>query len=502
MEKQDRLQLTIPNDLSYISLAQHCVCEMARRIGFAHDAVAEIELAVEEACANVIKHGFEPGEHGTFDIACERVPLGIKIVLKDKGIPFDPKQLPQYDPDAALTERSTAGMGTFLMKEVMDEVSYHNLGLGGKEMHLVRHLPRRAVTDYFSAAELKAEEGPRQPKVIEEKIEYVARRLEPREAIEVSKCAYKSHGYTFFDDHIYYPERIVELNESGEMVSIVAVTKKDSIFMGHTAFVYPYPGAEIAELTFAFVNVEYRGQGCLSRMMEELVRTPKRFELSGMYAYAVANHLFTQKAMVRYKIHDCGILLATSPATWEFKGISESNDQRISVVLSYQYLKPPVHKAIYAPPQHAEMIGKLYQIIEAKAELRTPPAMPELPNQASEIETTLFASEQCGEIVIGRCGSQVAREVRIILRDLCLKGMAAINLFLNLEDPATYYVTAELEKLGFFFAGILPGSKGGDSLILQYLNNVPFDYAKVLAYSPMAQEILAYIKARDPNVVQ
>ena len=35
----------------------------------------------------------------------------------------------------------------------------------------------------------------------------------PEEAIEVSKCAYKSHGYTFFDDHIYYPERIVEHDE-------------------------------------------------------------------------------------------------------------------------------------------------------------------------------------------------------------------------------------------------------------------------------------------------
>jgi len=41
----------------------------------------------------------------------------------------------------------------------------------------------------------------------------------------------------------------------------------------------------------------------------------------------------------------------------------------------------------------------------------------------------------------------------------------------------------------------------GDTLILQFLNNVDLDYTKITAYSDAAKEMLAYIRARDPNLV-
>ena len=60
-------------------------------------------------------------------------------------------------------------------------------------------------------------------------------------------------------------------------------------------------------------------------------------------------------------------------------------------------------------------------------------------------------------------------------------------------------MTAEFEKLGFFFAGVLPCARIGDTLILQYLNNVDLDYEKIAAYSDIAKELLGYIRAHDPN---
>jgi len=88
------------------------------------------------------------------------------------------------------------------------------------------------------------------------------------------------------------------------------------------------------------------------------------------------------------------------------------------------------------------------------------------------------------------------------LRDLCVKQIASITLFLNMSDPATFFLTSEFEKMWFFFSGILPGTSVGEALILQYLNNVPFDYAEVMLYTDFAKEILAYIKDRDPNVIR
>lgn len=456
--------------------------------------------------AHVVERGTDAGEHATFDVRFERTPLGMDIVIREKGMPFDPAKIPEYRRGDSLEGQETTGIGAFLMKEIMDKVTFSNLGMGGQEVRMSKHLQNRNIEEMMTPAERNATEAEppvAKPRGVEGKIEYDVRRLNAEEAIEVSKCAYKSHGYTFFDDHIYYPDRIVELNESGEMVSAVAVTK-ENVFMGHAALVYPYPGqAYIAELTFVFVNVEFRSQGCMNRLCEFLFN-PKKYNqpyrLDGVYAYAVTNHVFTQKVMVKYEINDCGLLLATSPATWIFKGIDGDASQRISVVLSYKYLTPPVPVKIYAPPRHREMIGKLYANIGGKPEFVEPPAGTKPPEQDSAIETRVFASEQCGEIELKKPGRHVVKEVRGILRDLCIKQIASIQLFLNLEDPLTASLCAEFERLGFFFAGILPGAAIGDTLILQYLNNVPFDYGKLRIHTEMGKELTAYIKGLDPNV--
>ncbi|RPI21073.1 MAG: ATP-binding protein [Acidobacteria bacterium] len=499
MPKPEMIRLTLPNDISYLPIAQLCVRELSRKFGFPEEELDQIDLGVEETVANVVQHAFEVDEAATFDIICQKIPLGLEIVIKDKGLPFDPRQVPDFRP-AASEGDDASGLGLFLARQAMDKVSFNNLGPEGKETRLVKYLPKKNIEDYLSESErMQTEPVPTEPAVIQEKIPYDVRELRPAEAIQVSRCAYKSHGYTFFDDHIYYPDRLIELCDSGQMISAVAVTKENT-FMGHAALVYPCLAARIAELTFLFVNVEYRGQGCGNRLTEYLFTVPKRYPLDGIYAYAVTNHVFTQKVLVKFKFGDCGLLLATSPATWMFKGIEDST-QRISVILSYEYTNPPEPLPLYAPVHHREMIAKLYANLGASHCFMDPPDAAAAPSGESVLETEVNMAESCGEIHVKKCGEQAVREVRAILRDLCLKQVAAVNLFLNLQDPATYFLTRKFEELGFFFAGILPKAGVGEALILQYLNNVALDYAKIHAYTDIAKELLGYVRDRDPNVI-
>ncbi|MCX7019753.1 MAG: ATP-binding protein [Candidatus Sumerlaeota bacterium] len=498
MHDRDQLKLTVPNDLAYYPIARSFVREVAKMIGFDGSELNQIEVGVEEAVTNVMKHAYDAEENSTFDIICEQIPAGIKIVLKEKGIPFDPENIPSYKPADTLDDISTSGIGVYLMKAVLDECSFHNLGTEGKETRLIKYLkdkPGQAPPVRHSRASAETSE----PEVIKEKLDFDIRLMDEHEAIEVSRCAYKSHGYSFFDDHIYYPERLVELNKTGEMISAVAVTREGK-FMGHAALLYQSPEDKIAELTFVFVNVEYRGQGAFNRLIEFLFSVPKPREMAGIYAYAVANHIFTQKATARYSINDCGILLATSPASWKFKGIAGDPSQRISVVLSFKYLETPKRLVLYPPEHHKEMIAKLYRNIGAEHDLVAPQSGGLDPAQEqSEIETSVNKNEGCAEIFVRRCGSNAAREIRKLLRDYCLQQYASINLFLNMGDPAIHALTREFEELGFFFAGILPCARTGDTFMLQYLNNVDMDYTKVTAYSGMAKEMLVYIHDHDPN---
>ena len=498
MSKNTSVVLTLPADMGYLRVAQQCARAVAAQWGFDDESIGKIELGLEEAVSNVVKHAFALGGDNTFAMVFERVPLGLRIRIKEKGMPFDPRRLPSYDPGKAEDAEAACGLGLHLMKSAMDEVSFQNLGSEGKETLLVKYLARGGVGEMGGegAADEAPPDGRPEPSVIQEKIEYDVRALQPAEAIEVSRCAYKSHGYTFFDEHIYYPDRLIELNESGEMMSAVAVTKAGD-FMGHAALVYPEPGAKIAELTFVFVNLEYRGQGCMNRLCDFLFNS-KAHRLSGIYAYAVSNHVFTQKVMMKHGFGDCCIDLATSPATWEFKGMAE-NTQRISVIMSFKYLEPPLRLVLHPPAHHREMIEACYRNIGASHLFAEPGAAPEPPAEESRIDCRIFASESCGEIHLLRPGRNAVREVRLALKAMCLKQVASISLFLNLADPAACHLTAELETLGFFFAGILPQAAVGEALVLQYLNNVELDYAKIQAHSDMAKRLLSYIQERDPN---
>jgi len=495
METNESIKMTFPNKLSYSFLVQLFVREIASMIGFSGHELNQIDVAVEESVSNIMVHTSEE-ELPTFDIVCEKIPGGIKIILKDMGIPFDPEHIKKYELSKNLDDISAAGLGIYLIQKMMDDLSFRNLGTGGKETVMIKYLPgSAALKEHIEVAEtLQA------PGIITEKIEYDVRGLDENEAIEVSRCAYKTHGYTFFDDHIYFPERLVEMNRTSEMISAVAVTK-DHVFMGHGALLYQYPEDTIAELTFIFVNVEFRGQGALNRMVDYLFQVPKKRELRGAYSYAVTNHVFTQKSMLKCQLKDCGLLLATSPASWKFKGITDAC-QRISVLLSFKYMTPPVPYDIFIPEHHQAMVRKIYDNIGTVHNFITPAAdQNRFDLRESILKTGVNELEGCAEIFVAAYGADILTQLRKTLRNYCLQQISAINLFLKLTDPLTYWLTEEIEKMGFFFAGILPETRIGDALILQYLNNVCLDYDKIQLLSDISRELFTYIKDRDPNII-
>lgn len=497
--KSDEVRMTIPAEERFIPLATETARQYAGIIGFSEDNLYKIELAVEEAVQNVIHHGLaEPDDTPTFDISFSiSEPYGICIRIGEKGIPFDPSKVSVYDPAQASMYFEMSGLGVQLIRGMMDTLEYRNLGLGGKETVLVKYLGtarqgKGAADKALPAAEEK-KDG------VSEPLPFNVRRLEPAEAIEVSRGAYRSHGYTFFNDVIYYPEKIREFNEKGLMISAVAVTRRQE-FMGHGALLLSGPDARIGEINFVFVNRQYREQNCLSRITQFLFKTALEKNLVGICGYAVTAHVYSQKMGMKTGSQPVAILLATSPMSWEFKGIAGQLTQRISVVLLFVYIRAPQKRVLHAPDRHRERIRLMYANLKAGHTFEKTPVPPDsVREEASIIRTDVSEVENCAEIWIVRAGSKVAGDVRRTLRKLCVKGLAAISLFLSLEDGSAAVYADAFEKMGFFFAGILPETPIGDAMILQYLNNIEIDYSAVKVLPGETQTLLDYIRDCDPN---
>src|ERR1035437_7706087 len=88
--------LIVPNEMSYLPAIQAFAGETARAAGFDKHDVQKILLALEEAAVNVIEHAYEEGEEASFEVIFEPLTTGLKIIVKDKGLPFDPDELAEY----------------------------------------------------------------------------------------------------------------------------------------------------------------------------------------------------------------------------------------------------------------------------------------------------------------------------------------------------------------------------------------------------------------------
>jgi anti-sigma regulatory factor (Ser/Thr protein kinase) len=85
----------------------------------------KLRLSVEEAVENVVRYAYDGGigwlEVGT-DL--DHDSLVLTIELRDAGVPFNPLEKPDPDVTLPAEDRDIGGLGIFLCKKMMDNISY------------------------------------------------------------------------------------------------------------------------------------------------------------------------------------------------------------------------------------------------------------------------------------------------------------------------------------------------------------------------------------------
>jgi len=115
--------MIIGSDIAEIPEVSAWLEEVMLGSGFTEEAILDTQLAVEEAITNVIVHGYkEPG--GEVVITCHVNSDRVEVEIADTAPRFDPLSMPVPDLDGSIEERRIGGLGVFLIRQVMDGVSY------------------------------------------------------------------------------------------------------------------------------------------------------------------------------------------------------------------------------------------------------------------------------------------------------------------------------------------------------------------------------------------
>lgn len=128
------VELRIPSRPEWVALARLAAATVANRLRFSIEELEDVKLAVAEACTAVIQH--EP--HGEFiQITCEALADSLRVRVRDSGRHGTPA------PEGGrmnFDEARIAGLGIFLIRTLMDEVSYDVHPQHGTDLFMVKRL--------------------------------------------------------------------------------------------------------------------------------------------------------------------------------------------------------------------------------------------------------------------------------------------------------------------------------------------------------------------------
>lgn len=148
-ESPNKLLLHAPGHGSYLAQIRVIVGDLARKVGFDEDEAAKIEMAVDEACSNVVKHAYSHDkkwcwQHRDPEIRLDVRTEGSRLVIKinDHGQRFDFANYRPVDIEDRLREMKRDGYGIFIMRNFMDEVQYNSNDQTGNTLRMVKYLKK------------------------------------------------------------------------------------------------------------------------------------------------------------------------------------------------------------------------------------------------------------------------------------------------------------------------------------------------------------------------
>ena len=109
--------------------------------GISDEILYDVQLAVDEACTNIISHGYADLDPGSIILDLEVDPDKLTLSLTDFGHPFEPSGAPSPDVDAPIEERELGGFGLFFIQQSMDDMDYQ-VTEDGNKMILTKYLKR------------------------------------------------------------------------------------------------------------------------------------------------------------------------------------------------------------------------------------------------------------------------------------------------------------------------------------------------------------------------
>jgi serine/threonine-protein kinase RsbW len=134
-----KTKLTRAAELECLPIFRNFIQEACDHVGLDGEICFALQLSVDEACTNIITHGYAGLDPGSIIVTFQSDGQKVTVTVSDFGHPFEPGDSPMPDVEAALEDRPLGGFGLYFIYQSMDEVDYQT-NADGNCLILTKHL--------------------------------------------------------------------------------------------------------------------------------------------------------------------------------------------------------------------------------------------------------------------------------------------------------------------------------------------------------------------------
>ena len=122
-----RKEICIKNKISELEKVAQFIEEISEELGLSMELQMNLNLVMEEMVTNVIFYAYPQDEEADIELLVKSDGKELTFVLSDQGKEYDPTAKEDSDMSVNPAERELGGMGIFIVKNIMNKVSYQRL---------------------------------------------------------------------------------------------------------------------------------------------------------------------------------------------------------------------------------------------------------------------------------------------------------------------------------------------------------------------------------------
>lgn len=115
------VRLSFPAKPDYLLLARLALSGLAREVSMSEEVLADLKLAVTEACGNAVRHAYPGGERGDVTVSYVVSKSVLEMIVEDQGTGLEGRGIAD-EPVSAPVE---SGMGISIIRAIVDDLDIH-----------------------------------------------------------------------------------------------------------------------------------------------------------------------------------------------------------------------------------------------------------------------------------------------------------------------------------------------------------------------------------------